>query len=60
MDDRGWWNENGKCGCDRWGRCLVDCPTAHLPYRETPLGKRFLAEIARGRARGIAKRLEMQ
>ena len=30
-----------RCGCDQWGRCLVDCPTAHLKKWATPIGKRI-------------------
>jgi hypothetical protein len=50
------WDETGRCGCDQWGRCLVDCPSAHLPYRDTPLGRKFLAEIKHGRQRGEANK----
>lgn len=39
------WDATSKCGCDQYGRCLTDCPTAHLPFRDTPLGRRFLREV---------------
>lgn len=30
-----------RCGCDQWGRCLVNCPSAHLPMWDTPLGRKW-------------------
>lgn len=32
-----------RCRCDQWGRCLVDCPTAHLTWQESALYKRIYA-----------------
>lgn len=37
-----------RCGCDQWGRCLVNCPTAHLPWRERPIYRRLFGAHSDG------------
>lgn len=37
-DERPVWE---RCGCDQWGRCLVNCSTAHLPKWATPMGRKL-------------------
>lgn len=33
-----------RCGCDQFGRCLTDCATAHLPWREQPIYRRIFGD----------------